>query len=229
MELQGSVGYITGGQSGLGAALSATLLERGAIKVYVASRHPVASDDARIVPVELDVRDPGAVERAAREARDVTVLVNNAGIHLDTPLLNADIADVRAEFDTNALGLMLVTRAFAPVLAANGGGAVLNVLALLSWLSAGDAYSASKAAAWSMTNGLRAALRPAGTQVTALMAGFVDTPMTAEYDTPKSEPRTIADAALSGVAAGDDEVLADEDSRRTKQMLTGPPAHLVFG
>jgi len=229
VNLNGSVGYVTGGQTGLGASLTAYLLERGATRVYTASRHPVDSGDSRIVPVELDVRDPEAVERSAREAQDVTILVNNAGVHLGTPLLSADLADVREEFDTNTFGVLLMTRAFAPVLAANGGGAVLNVLALLSWMSAGDAYSASKAAAWSMTNGLRAALLPAGTQVTALLVGFMDTPLTAGYDVPKSDPRAVAEAALSGVADGRDEVLADEDSRRAKQLLSGPPAALVFG
>lgn len=229
MDLNGSVAYVTGGQSGLGAALTATLLQRGATKVYAASRHPSPPKDPRIVPVELDVRDVEAVQRAAQQAQDVTVLVNNAGVHLNTPLLTADLADVREEFETNALGLLTVTRAFAPVLAANGGGAVLNVLALLSWMSAGDAYSASKAAAWSMTNGLRAALEPAGTQVTALVVGFLDTPMTAGYDVPKSDPTAVARAALSGLAQGEDEVLADQDSRQAKQMLSGPPADLVFG
>ncbi len=114
MDLNGSVAYVTGGQSGLGAALAATLLERGATKVYAASRHPSPAEDPRIVPVELDVRDGEAVQRAAQQAQDVTVLVNNAGVHLNTPLLTAEMADVREEFETNALGLLTLTRAPSP-------------------------------------------------------------------------------------------------------------------
>lgn len=229
MRIEGATAFVTGEQTGLGAALTQALLERGAVKVYVASRHPRDDEDARIVPLLLDVRDPAAVEAAAADADDVSILINNAGAYHGTRLLTADVDDVRDEFETNAVGVLMMTRAFAPVLQSNGGGAVLNVLSLLAWLSAGDAYSASRAAAWSLTNSFRRALQPAGTLVTGLHVGFMDTSLTKAYDVPKTDPRVVAAAALDGIAAGRDEVLADDDSRVAKAMLSGDPAKLVFG
>jgi NAD(P)-dependent dehydrogenase (short-subunit alcohol dehydrogenase family) len=229
MKIQNSVAFVTGGSIGLGAAMVNELLERGARKVYSASRHPGPAVDARVEVVRLDVRDPAAVATAAHAASDVSILCNIAGAYLGTPLLTADLDLVRDELETNVVGLISMARAFAPVLAANGGGAMLNVHSLLSWLSAADAYSASRAATWSVTNGLRALLGPSGTLVTGLHVGFMDTPLTAAYDVPKSDPRDVARSALDGVEAGADEVLADEDSRSAKQLLSGDPARLVVG
>lgn len=229
MQIESSVAFVTGGSSGLGAAMVEALLERGASKVYSASRHPGQASDARVEVVQLDVRDPAAVAAAAQGASDVNLLCNVAGAYRGTPVLSADLDDIRDELETNVIGLVSMARAFAPVLAANGGGAMLNVHSLLSWLSAGDGYSASKAAAWSVTNGLRSALQASGTQVTGLHVGFMDTPMVAAFDAPKSDPKDVARSALDGVEAGLDEVLADEDSRSAKQLLSKDPSRLTLG
>jgi len=210
MQIENAVAFVTGGSVGLGAAMVEELLERGARKVYSASRHPGSAADDRVQVVGLDVRDPAAVAAAAEAASDVTLLCNVAGAYRGTPLLTADLDAVRDELETNVIGVISMVQAFAPVLAANGGGAVLNVHSLLSWLSAGDAYSASKAATWSVTNGLRTLLRPSGTLVTGLHVGFIDTPMTAAFDAPKSDPRA-------------------EDSRSAKPLRSGDPSHLTFG
>lgn len=226
MRIDGTACLVTGGQSGVGAALVDELLERGAVKVYAASRHPRPVDDPRIVAVALDVSDPGQVAAAAEQADDVSVVVNNAGAYTGSHLLTAPAADIHQEFETNVLGLIWISRAFAPVLAAHGGGALLNVHSMLSWLSAGDAYSASKAAAWSVTNGLRDLLAPAGTLVTGLHMGFTDTPMVADYDVPKNDPRDVARAAVQGLVDDVTEVLADDATRAVKAALSGEPQHL---
>ena len=226
MRIDGTACLVTGGQSGVGAALVTELLERGAVKVYAASRHPRPVDDPRIVPVALDVTDPGQVAAAVEQADDVSVVVNNAGAYTGSHLLTAPAADIRREFETNVLGVIWVSRAFAPVLAARGGGALLNVHSMLSWLSAADAYSASKAAAWSVTNGLRDLLAPAGTLVTGLHMSFTDTTMVAGYDVPKNDPRDVARAAVQGLVDDVTEVLVDEATRAVKAALSGEPQHL---
>lgn len=228
MNINGISAIVTGGQTGLGAALTAELLNRGAAKVWTASRHPANVTDPRVIPLTVDIRDEDSVAEAAARASDVSLVINNAGTYLGTSLLSADVDDVRAEFETNVLGLLNMARAFAPVLAAQGGGALLNVHSLLSWLSAADGYSASKAAAWSVTNGLRSLLSPAGTVVTGLHVGFMDTPMTKAFDFPKSDPTDVARLAVDGIIAGATQVLADEQSRIALQMLSGDPARLVW-
>lgn len=162
MNISGKVALVTGGQRGLGQAIATELLARGAAKVYVTARKPAPTSDERIVPIELDVRDSNAVARLAAEVADVSIVVNNAGIDHFADLLTGDLAAIREEFDVNFFGLLEVTRAMAPVLRANGGGAFVNMLTALSWASVGDGYSASKAAAWSVSNGVRALWRKPG-------------------------------------------------------------------
>ena len=160
MKLDGAVALVTGGQEGLGSAFTTQLLEAGAKKVYVGSRHPADVGDARVIPMHLDVREESSVAAFAERAADVDLVINNAGVYHYTPLLTTDFDLIRDEFETNVLGVVSIARSFSPILHENGGGTMLNVLALLSWLSAGDGYSATKAAAWSVTNGLPAPWHP---------------------------------------------------------------------
>lgn len=227
MKISGAACLVTGGQTGLGAALAAELLEKGAAKVYVASRHPQSDDDPRIIPLALDVTDPAQVRSIVELADDVSVVVNNAGAYTNSSLLTAPAADLRQEFETNVLGPLWVARAFAPVLASHGGGALLNVHSVLSWLSFGDGYSASKAAAWSVTNGLRALLAPAGTLVVGLHLGYIDTAMVAHMDVPKNDPRNVARSAVQGLLDDATEVLADDFTRTIKAALVGDPRNLA--
>ena len=136
------------------------------------------------------------------------------------------IADVRAIFETNTFGPLEVTRAFAPILAANGGGAVINIASALSWLARGAAYSASKAALWSITDALRLELQGQGTQVVGAYLGYADTPMTTNVTAQKSDPADIVAAIYAGLAAGEPEVLADDTSRSVRAALSGPLADL---
>jgi NAD(P)-dependent dehydrogenase (short-subunit alcohol dehydrogenase family) len=224
MRIEKSVAFVTGANRGLGREFTRALLEGGAAKVYGGARDPHTITEPGVVPVALDITDPGAVAAAAALAGDVTLLINNAGTSSGGSLLTASDSDrIRSDFNTNVFGTADVARAFAPILGANGGGAMLNVLSALSFvtLPAAAGYSASKAAAWSLTNALRLALLSQGTQVVALHVGFMDTDMVAHLAVPKIDPRIVAQAALNGIEDGRHEVLADDTSRVFKNALSG--------
>jgi NAD(P)-dependent dehydrogenase (short-subunit alcohol dehydrogenase family) len=224
LQIAGSVALVTGANRGLGRVLAEHLLDRGAKTVYAAARNPDSITDPRLTPVAIDVTDPAAVAAAAEQLTDVTLVVNNAGVSGAGSLVGAaDLAGARAEFETNFWGPVLVTRAFAPVLAANGGGALVNVLSVLSWaaLPTTGAYSASKAAAWSLTNSARAELRDRNTLVVGVHMGYMDTDMAAHVPGPKLAPADLAGAILDAVEAGREEVLGDELTRQVKAGLSG--------
>ncbi|PZP35839.1 MAG: short chain dehydrogenase [Roseateles depolymerans] len=229
MQLKNAIVFITGANRGLGRAFAEAALAAGAAKVYAAARNPASIDLPGVIPVALDVTDPAQVDAAAASCTDVTLLVNNAGISLGGQVLADDGLDkARAELDANLFGPWLMARAFAPALKANGGGAIVNVLSVLSWLSFPSVatYSVSKSAAWALSNGLRNELREQGTQVTSLHVGYMDTDMTRGLDAPKASPAQVARITLEGVEAGAFEVLADEISRQVKGSLsTSTPAY----
>jgi NAD(P)-dependent dehydrogenase (short-subunit alcohol dehydrogenase family) len=231
MDVKGSTALVTGANRGLGKAIVEELLRRGAAKVYAGARDPqtVAVNDPRVVPVRLDVTDHDSVYAAATTASDVDLLVNNAGISDGTSVFGPDGVDsLRRQFETNTLGPLQMTRAFAPTLEANGGGAVVNVLSVLSWVTfpSTSAYSASKAAAWSITNASRGELRGQGTQVVGVHVGYLDTDMAAHVDGPKTDPADLARDVLDAVEAGADEVLGDDLSRGVKAALSGSVGQL---
>ncbi|MDZ5442346.1 SDR family oxidoreductase [Micromonospora sp. 4G57] len=226
MQIEGSVALVTGANRGIGRALAQELVDRGASKVYAAARHPEQIDLPGVVPLRLDITTPEQVAEAARVASDTTLLINNAGVTTYAPLVTGDLSDIRREMDTNYLGTLSVVRAFAPVLAANGGGAILNVLSVMAWLGYehSNGYGASKAALWALTNGVRVELASQGTQVTGLVLASTDTDMMAGFDVPKNRPEDVARAALDGVDAGRLEVLADADSVALKAALSRDPS-----
>ncbi|WP_308441042.1 SDR family oxidoreductase [Catellatospora methionotrophica] len=222
MKINGSVALVTGANRGLGKAFTEALLARGASKVYAAARDAASINDPRVVPLQLDITDPTSVAAAAKQAADVQLLVNNAGIATGASVLDGDEA-LRREMDTNYFGTVRVAREFAPVLAANGGGAIVNVLSVLSWFSLPTTagYSASKAAAWAATNALRQELHGQGTLVTGVHIGYIDTDMAAHVDGPKVPPADVVAQVLDGVEEGLPEVLADDLSRQVKAGLSG--------
>lgn len=225
MKISGSTALVTGANRGMGHHFAAQLLERGAAKVYATARNPDRVDLKGAEVLRLDLTDPDSVAAAAAAAGDVTLLVNNAGIATGTNLLG-DVDQVRLEMETHYFGTLSVVRAFAPVLATGGGGAILNVLSALSWFSfdGANAYAAAKAAEWSLTNGIRLELAAQGTQVTGIHVGAVDTDIMDGYDGPKVDPAVVVRAALDGLEADKMEVVVDDWSAMIKAALAGDPA-----
>ncbi|SDZ13396.1 SDR family oxidoreductase [Herbiconiux ginsengi] len=217
-----AVVLVTGANGGLGTEFVRQALEAGAAKVYATARTPKEWADDRVVPLQLDVTDAASIAAAAAAANDVTVVVNNAGIGGGSGIATGTDAELRAMFDTNFFGAVAVARAFAPVLATNGGGALLNVHSVLSWIGVAGAYSAAKAALWSATNSLRLELAPQGTLVTGLHVGWIDTPMAAHTSDPKNDPAVVVRDSYAALLAGEYEVLADELSASVKQGLSAP-------
>ena len=230
MKIDNAVALVTGANRGIGLAFTRELLARGARKVYAAARDPSSITLPGVQAIRLDVTKPDEVSAAVARASDATLVINNAGIGHFGGFLAADSEEVaRRQFETNFFGMLRVSKAFAPVLAAHGGGALLNVLSIVSWISNGQlaAYAASKSAAWSLTNALRHELAAQKTQVLALHMAFVDTDLVRGIDGPKASPEEIVKRALDGLEAGLDEVLADEPTRLVKQGLTAPrPSYL---
>jgi NAD(P)-dependent dehydrogenase (short-subunit alcohol dehydrogenase family) len=226
MKLDNATVLITGANRGLGEEFARQALARGARKVYAGARDPASVRLPGVTPVRLDVTDPAQVAQALAECGDVTLVVNNAGIASFGGVLEEDSIDaLRRMMETNVYGLLRVSQAFAPALARNGGGALLNVLSVASWISTPGlaAYAATKSAAWSVNNGLRIALKEQGTQVLGLHVGFVDTDLTRGIDLPKLAPAEVIERAYAALEAGQSEVLIDELSQNVKRGLSAEP------
>ena len=230
MKIENAVALVTGANRGIGLAFARELLARGARKVYAGARDPATVTQSGVQALRLDVNKPEDVAAAAALASDVTLVINNAGIALPGGFLAADSEEAaRRIFETNFFAVLRMSKAFAPILKGNGGGALLNVLSVASWVNGGElaAYSASKSAAWSLTNGLRHELAAQKTQVLALHMAYVDTDLTRGFDVPKSSPEEIVKRALDGLESGLDEVLADELTLQVKHGMTGTrPSYL---
>ncbi len=233
MNIENAVVLVTGANRGIGLAFARELLARGARKVYAAARDPASVTLPGVEALRLDVTHPEDIAAAAQQATDVTLVINNAGIAQPGGFLAQDSEAVtRRIFETNVFGMLNMSKAFAPVLKANGGGALLNVLSVASWVNGGElaAYSASKSAAWSLTNALRHELAAQNTQVLGLHMAYVDTDLTRGFEVAKSSAEAIVQCALDGLEAGADEVLADALTQQVRQGLTAPrPVYLPQG
>ncbi|MBE1160844.1 SDR family oxidoreductase [Dyella acidiphila] len=232
MNIQGKTALVTGANRGLGLAYAQALLAAGAAKVYAGARDPSSVKLAGVIPVKLDVTSDSDVAAAAAQCGDVEILINNAGISAGgVQLLDGNAYQaIDTQIDTNVLGILRTSRAFAPVLRANGGGTLVNMLSVLSWLSLPNSptYSMSKAMAWALTNGLRNELRAQGTLVVAVHAGLIETDMASRFDGPKSKPEDIAQHVIEGLLRGDEEILADDISRQVKAGFgVSPSPYLV--
>lgn len=222
-SLNGSVVLVTGANGGLGTHFVTEALARGASKVYASARSPRTWDDPRVVPLALDVTDSESIRAAVAAAADVTVLINNAGVSVSSHgLLNHSEEEIRQNIETNFLGPLLLTRAFAPVLAAKEESAVINMHSALSWWAVAGIYSATKAALWSATNSLRFELAPAGVHVVGVHVGYVDTPMAEHTTEAKVDPIVVVRATFDAVQAGEYEVLVDATSVKLKAALSAP-------
>lgn len=226
MNLNGSVALVTGGNRGLGQAYVQALLEAGAQKVYVSARQLTETADPRLQPLKLDITNPSDIAAAVEACQDITLLINNAGVAYASPLIGVATVDyARSEMETNYFGTLAMSRAFAPILKKNGGGALVNMLSVASWYTNPilGSYGVSKAAELAMTNGVRIELRAQGTLVVGVHAGFIDTDMAASFNGPKVSPAAVAAATIEAILAGREEVLADKTSHDIKAALATNP------
>jgi NAD(P)-dependent dehydrogenase (short-subunit alcohol dehydrogenase family) len=223
MDISQATAFVTGANRGLGRHLAGELLARGAT-VYAGARNPAGVDLPGAIPVAIDITDPASVAAAAAAAGDVNLLINNAGSATGAQLLSADDLDkLHTEIDTHYFGTLAVVRAFVPQITARGGGAILNILSALSWVTFPQVggYAAAKAAEWSLTNALRVQLAPDGIRVSGLHVGYMDTDMAAAVTGPKEDPAKIARLAVDGLEAGRYEIVADDTSQRVLAGLSG--------
>ncbi|MGW3747150.1 SDR family oxidoreductase [Streptomyces sp. NPDC005146] len=222
-SLKGSVVLVTGANGGIGTEFVRQALDRGATKVYATARNPRTWDDNRVVPLPLDVTDPASIAAAVEAAPDVTVLINNAGASVSSPrILTQTEQEIARNVATNFLGPLNLARAYAPVLSGNAPAALIDMHSALSWWAVSGIYSATKAALWSVTNSLRIELAPARVQVVGVHVGYVDTPMAAHADGPKSDPAGLVKIVFDATEAGQYEVLADDTSVQLKAALSAP-------
>ncbi|GAB98650.1 putative oxidoreductase [Gordonia namibiensis NBRC 108229] len=237
MNLANATALVTGTNRGLGHALATELVRRGA-KVYATARRPELIDVAGVQVLRLDITDQESVDAAAAVADDVDVVINNAAFTGGGNLVTGELDAIRAVMDSNYYGTLRVIRAFAPILARNGGGAILNVLSAAAWntVDGNTAYAAAKSAEWGLTNGVRVELAGQGTLVSALVPGLIATQTLLDYaeqagmELPESllnQPTELARIALDGLEAGDLEIL-DDLSRQSKAGLAGPPQALAL-
>jgi short-subunit dehydrogenase len=232
MKLLGATALVTGANRGIGYHFAVALAARGA-KVYATARRPETVDVPGVEVLRLDITDQSSVDAAAAIADDVDVLINNAADTAGGNLVTGDLAAIRSTMDSNYYGTLAMIRAFAPILARNGGGALLNVLSAAAWttVDGNTAYAAAKSAEWGLTNGVRVELEGQGTLVSALVPGLIGTQTLFDFaerhgiEFPEgavTDPADLVTLALDGLEAGDVEIL-DALGREAKAMLAGPP------
>ncbi|TSE14456.1 SDR family NAD(P)-dependent oxidoreductase [Arthrobacter sp. KBS0703] len=222
-SLDGAAVLVTGANGGIGTEFVHQAVARGAAKVYATARTPKDWDDDRVVPLKLDINSPVSRAAAALAAKDVTVLINNAGMYIDgDSILNLSEGQIRETMETNFFGPVLLAQAFAPVLTSHPESVIVDMHSVASWHAWGGAYSAAKAALWSATNSLRLELAPKGTHVVGVHVGYVDTAMAAHATGPKMQPADLVRITFDAVEAGDFEVIADELTSAVKAALSAP-------
>ncbi|MCW4459923.1 SDR family oxidoreductase [Microbacterium sp. MPKO10] len=221
VALDGAVAVVTGANRGLGREFARQLVERGA-RVFAGARDPQSVDLDGVEALPLDITNAEQAAEAARVASNASILINNAGVSTLARLSDGALDDIRQEMEVNYFGTLNLVRAFAPVLARNGGGAMLNVSSVMAWLALehSNSYGASKAAVWAMSNGLRVELADAGTQVSSMFLASTDTDMMRAFDIPKHRPEDIVRIALDQFEAGTLEILADDASMGLKAGLS---------
>lgn len=229
MEIERSVALVSGANRGLGKAYAEALIEAGALKVYAGARNPETITDPRLTPVKLDITDRTQVAAAAERCGDVNLVINNAGVAQLQTIIGDEAEEVlRREMEVNVFGLHSMMSAFAPVLGSNGGGAMVNMLSVVSWFTSpfNAPYCASKHAALALTDAARIQLRAQGTLMVGVYAGLIDTDMTAGLNQPKVSPGHVAQATLDGLREGREHVLADQRAEQVWAAMRADPAQM---
>jgi NAD(P)-dependent dehydrogenase (short-subunit alcohol dehydrogenase family) len=226
VNISASTPVVTGAARGLGSHLVDALLARGVVKLYALARDPSkVRHDARVVPVGFDLLEPDSIFAAARRAADATLLINNASTAAFAGPLDAAAEAVQQEMAVNYTGTYTTIRAFVPVLEANGGGQIVNVLSLLALASTPpmSGYSASKAATHSLTQALRPILEPKGISVHGVYPGGIDTDMLAGVDAPKTDPARVAAAILDALAKDAEDIFPDPNAQAMAEIWWSDP------
>lgn len=215
MKIKNAIALVTGSNRGIGKALVGALIEAGAGKIYATARDTTELNfdggNTEIIPLQLDISNHNRIQEITSQTNDVTVLFNSAGILDFGAILDVPLDLIKRNFETNFFGTLAVSRSFAPVIEANGGGAIVNTLTLLSLASMPGfaAYNASKAAAWSMTLSLRASLADRNIDVHGVFPGAVDTDMLKGIEIPKTSPEDVSRAIIEGVTEGQEDIFPD--------------------
>lgn len=232
MKIEGSIALVTGANGAIGKSFVEELISGGAAKVYACVRSAKAfasfdfAEKEIIIPIQLDITDEKSVANAVVSCHDVNLLINNAGVSFDKGFIAAsDLADARLEMEVNYFGTLAMCRAFAPILKANGGGAIVNILSILSKINVplSGSYSASKAAALSLTQGIRAEVSAQDTLVVAAMPATVDTDLSRNYPPPKVAPHVVAKASLQAVIDGIEDIYPGEQATTLAEQLVINP------
>ncbi len=232
MKIEGAIALVTGANGGIGKEYVEALRKLGAVRIYACARKAeavaeiVALDPERIVPLPLDITNEQSVKDAAAQCQDVNLLINNAGVGFNQGLIAApDLSRARTEMEVNYFGTLAMCRTFAPILKGNGGGAIVNMLSMLALVNIpfNGSYSTSKAAALSLTQGVRAELAAQGTLVVAVMTGTVDTNMSKDYPPPKVSPTEVVISALQAVVDGVEEIYPGEQATDLAAQLRHDP------
>jgi len=222
MKIHNATALVTGANRGIGYAFVNALLQAGAKKIYATARNidslknVTALDASRVIPLQVDVTDPNLVNALPAQSPDVNLLINNAGVLAFGSILDVPMEAIASQFNTNFYGSLNMARALVPVIEQNNGGAIVNVLSVVSLASmpALAAYNASKAAAWSITQSLRASIAEKGIAVHAVFPGPVDTDMAAEIQFDKTSPADVAAAVLVGIEADQEDIFPDPMSNQ---------------
>lgn len=222
MKLQNATALVTGANRGIGRAMVQALLNAGVQKVYATARdrHSLealkAVDPTRVIPLQVDITDRNLVSRLTEQAPDVNLLINNAGVLSFGNILETSLEVIHQQFDVNFYGTLNMARAFVSVLERNGGGAIVNLLTLVALASMPGlaAYNASKAAAWSMTQSLRASVADKNIAVYGVFPGAVDTDMLAGVDMAKTSLADIVTAILQGIETDQEDIFPDPMSNQ---------------
>jgi NAD(P)-dependent dehydrogenase (short-subunit alcohol dehydrogenase family) len=214
---------VTGANRGIGQALVEEALRRGAKRVYAGTRQPLVHSDGRVTPLTLDVTNAAQTQAAVESVESLDILINNAGLGLYADL--SDRGALEQHLAVNLFGTYDVTQAFLPLLT-RSRGSIVNVLSLaaLAAVPLDPTYSISKAAAFSLTQSLRAALAGRGVKVHAALAGPVDTDMGPSIDIPKASPESVARAIFDGVEKGEEEIFPDPLSESIAEGWRSGPA-----
>jgi NAD(P)-dependent dehydrogenase (short-subunit alcohol dehydrogenase family) len=234
VNINDAVVLVTGANRGIGAEFVTQLRARGAGKIYAGVRDiSTFSATEGVVPLELDVTDQAQVAAAAVAAYDVQIIINNAGIAVQQPVTTGDLEKMHDEFEVNVFGPLYVARAFSDVLRINGGGTIANALSAVSWFSfpGAGSYSASKAAAWNLTDALRLELADQGTTVLGFHMGPVATEMGDLFPLDKISPSRVVTGVLDAIEEEASEVIIDDISQFIKSTLTSDPSRyaLILG